>query len=302
MSLSPLTGLWPPAATPFNETGAVDTTRLVAHGRAMIADGAKGLAILGTTSEANSLGLDERRRVIDACVASGIAASQLLPGTGSASLADAIALTRHAAALGSAGVLLLPPFYYKGVTDAGVFAFIAKLIEGCGAQVPRVLLYHIPQQTAVGFSLELIAKLIAAFPGVVVGMKDSSGDFPRIKGIIEAFPGFAVFPGAETHAVAAMAAGAVGCISATANINARAIATLVREWQAPDAGRRQDDVNAVRRAAEARGLISSVKVVLAERYRDPAWRSVRPPLLPLDEAGRAALLADPAIAGLFAAA
>jgi len=295
-----LTGLWPPVCTPFDETGAVDPVRLQKHAQALLADGATGLAILGTTSEANSLTLGERRGVIDACLAGGIPASALLPGTGASALDEAAELSCHAADAGAAGVLLLPPFYYKGVTDDGLFAFVARLIEKCGARVPRIVLYHIPPMAVIGWSMPLTRRLIEAFPGVVVGMKDSSGDLAHIKDVIAAFPGFAVFPGAETFLLEAMRAGAVGCISATANVNAREISALTARWRDPDADARQRSIGAVREAVQACGLIPGAKAILAARYRDPAWQAVRPPLLPLSEAAASELLANPAIAALVA--
>jgi 4-hydroxy-tetrahydrodipicolinate synthase len=295
----PLAGLWTPAATPFHADGSVNTDRLVEHCKALLADGSTGLAILGTTSEANSLTVAERRLIIDACADAGIPPERLMPGTGATALEDAVALTRHAGELGCAGVLLLPPFYYKKVSDDGLFAFVAQLIERVGATVPRILLYHIPPIAVVGWSIDLVGRLIEAFPGVVAGMKDSAGDFDHVVEMIDAFPGFAVFPGAERHLLKGMQAGAVGCISASANINAHGIAGLINHWREPDADRRQDDANAIRNAVESRGLIPSIKAVLAARYGDESWRDVRPPLMPLDADTRRELLADPAITALL---
>jgi 4-hydroxy-tetrahydrodipicolinate synthase len=297
----PLAGLWTPAATPFLPDGAVNTGRLIEHCRALLADGSTGLAILGTTSEANSLTVGERLRIIDACVEAGIPPERLLPGTGATALEDAARLTRHATELGCAGVLLLPPFYYKKVSDDGLFAFVAGLVERVGPKVPRILLYHIPPIAVVGWSIELVGRLVEAFPGIVAGMKDSSGSFDHVVEMIDTFPGFAVFPGAERHLLDGMRAGAVGCISASANVNARGISDLVRHWQEPDAERRQDEANAIRNAVEDRGLIPSVKAVLAARYRDENWRRVRPPLMPLGPDAARELLADPAIAALLEA-
>ena len=298
---SPLAGLWPPVATPFRPDGGVDDARLVKHSKRLLADGAHGLAILGTTSEANSLTLDERRRVIDAHLEAGIDAARLMPGTGACAVGDAIALTRHAGEIGAAAVLLLPPFYYKKVSDDGLFAFVAKLIEGCGAKAPRIMLYHIPPVAMVGWSAELIARLREAFPDIIAGMKDSSGDAENTLAMIKAFPDFAVFPGAEVYLLRALRAGAAGCISASANINAAGIRRLYDRWREPDAEALQAELNAVRKAAESRGMIPSLKAVLAARYRDPAWLAVRPPLLPISEAARAELLADPAIVRLLEA-
>ena len=295
-----LAGLWPPASTPFSSDGRVDTERFVRHCRALIDEGASGLAILGTTSEANSLTLDERRRLIDAAVEGGIPAAKLLPGTGACAIDDAAVLSRHAADLGCAGVLLLPPFYYKKPSDDGLFAFVARFIERSGQKPPPIMLYHIPPVAVVGWPTPLVARLIGAFPGVIAGMKDSSGDIAHIAEVIEAFPNLAVFPGSEVLLLASMKLGAVGCISATANINARAIADLVRNWQAPDAERRQERLNLVRKAAERHGMIPSLKAVLAARYRDDGWLNVRPPLMPITGMARAELLADPAIRDLLA--
>jgi 4-hydroxy-tetrahydrodipicolinate synthase len=298
----PLAGLWPPVSTPFRPDGSVDEARLVRHSNQLLADGAHGLAILGTTSEANSLTLDERRRVIDAHLEAGIPAERLLPGTGACAVGDAIALSRHAGEIGAAAVLLLPPFYYKKVSDDGLFAFVARLIEGCGAHAPRIMLYHIPPVAMVGWSAELIARLREAFPDLIAGMKDSSGDAENTLAMIKAFPeGFAVFPGAEVYLLRALRAGAAGCISASANINAAGIRGLYDRWREPDAEALQLELNAVRKAVETRVMIPSLKAVLATRYRDAGWLTVRPPLVPIPEATRAELLADPAIVRLLEA-
>lgn len=298
---TPLAGLWPPVATPFRPDGGVDEARLVRHAKQLLADGAHGLAILGTTSEANSLTLDERRRVIDAHVEGGIPAERLIPGTGACALGDAIALSRHAGEIGAAAVLLLPPFYYKKVSDDGLFTFVAKMIEGCGANAPRIMLYHIPPVAMVGWSAELIARLREAFPGIVVGMKDSSGDAEHTLRMIEMLPGFAVFPGAEVYLLRALRAGAVGCISASANINAAGIRRLYDRWREPEAEALQAELNAVRKAAESRVMIPALKAILAERYGDPGWLAVRPPLTAIADATRVELLADPAIVRLLGA-
>lgn len=293
-----LTGLWPPVATPFRDDGAVDTQRIVLHSKALLADGCEGLAVLGTTSEANSLSLDERRKVIDAHVEGGIEADRLMPGVGACAVDDVVTLARHAHGIGASGVLMLPPFYYKKVPDDGIFAFFARVIEKLGANAPRIMLYHIPPMAAVGFSVELTGRLIEAFPDVVVGMKDSSGDAENTLTMIRAFPDFAVFPGAEVYLVRAMQAGARGCISATANVNAAAISNLLEKWQSSDADKLQEELNAVRKAVESRGNIPGCKAILSDRYSDPAWNNVRPPLVALGEEVKADLLADPAIAKL----
>ncbi len=295
-----LAGLWPPVATPFGPDGDVDDQRQLRHSRTLLVDGAHGLAVLGTTSEANSLTLDERRRVIDAHVEGGIDASRLMPGTGACAIGDAVALTRHAGELGAAAVLLLPPFYYRNATQEGIYAFVSTVIEQVGARAPRIMLYHIPQMGAgIGWSIDLIGRLRTAFPEIIAGIKDSAGDADHTIALIDAFPDFAVFPGAEVYLLKALKAGAAGCISASANINAQGIRGMLDRWQEPGAEQLQDEMNAVRKAVESRGMIPSLKAVLAERYGDPGWLATRPPLLPIADATRKDLLADPAIVKLL---
>ena len=297
-----LAGLWPPASTPFGADGALDERRLIRHCRGMLDDGAAGLAVLGTTSEANSLTLGERRRVIDALVEDGVAPARLLPGTGACAIDDAVALSRHAGEIGCAGVLLLPPFYYKNVSDEGLFAFVATLIERCGAAVPRILLYHFPAMAAAGWSIELTGRLTKAFPDVVAGMKDSTGNAEHTKAMIDAFPGFAVLPGSELYLLDALKWGAVGCISATANVNAHAIASLIADHDGADAPARQEALVAVRKSFADLPTVAAVKTVKAALARDDAWLTVRPPLMPLSAEERRTLLARPAIAALVASA
>jgi 4-hydroxy-tetrahydrodipicolinate synthase len=300
VSNAPITGLWPPVSTPFADDGSVAYDKLVAHSKRLLSDGATGLAILGTTSEANSLTLDERRRAIDAHVEGGVRPDQLLPGTGACAIDDVVALTRHAGELGAAAVLLLPPFFYKGVSDDGLFAFVARVIERSGPKVPRIMLYHIPPTAVVGWSHDLVARLLDAFPGIVVGMKDSSGDADHTRRTIEAFPDFSVFPGAEVYLLGALRQGAKGCISATANVNAKGISELLAKWQLPEAEKLQDAMNAVRVAVQSRGLVPASKAVLASRYADDSWLNVRPPLVGLSDKARAEFLAEAPIAALLA--
>jgi 4-hydroxy-tetrahydrodipicolinate synthase len=297
---SPLAGLWPPASTPFSADGALDERRLIQHCRGMLDDGAAGLAVLGTTSEANSLTLSERRRVIDALVEDGVAPARLLPGTGACAIDDAVALSRHAGEIGCAGVLLLPPFYYKNVSDEGLYAFVATLIERCRATVPRIMLYHFPAMAAAGWSIDLTGRLTEAFPGVVAGMKDSTGNAEHTKAMIDAFPGFAVFPGSELYLLDALKWGAPGCISATANVNAGAIASLIANRDAADAPARQEALVAVRKSFAEFPTVAAVKTIKAALAGDEAWLTVRPPLMPLSAEQRRTLLAKPALAELVA--
>ncbi len=188
-------GVIAPVLTPFGEDGSPDAQRFVDHAHWLMEEGCTGLAPFGTTSEANSLGLDERMELLEELVDDGIEPAKLMPGTGTCSLADAIMLTRHAMDLGCGGVLMLPPFYYKGPSEEGLFRFFAEVIEGVGDDRLKVYLYHIPPVAQVGFSLPLIGRLIKEFPNTVVGLKDSSGDWSNTAAILEAYPELRGVPG-----------------------------------------------------------------------------------------------------------
>lgn len=273
--------LFVPAITPFAADLSVDTARFVAFCRRLLAEGADGLAVFGTTSEANSLSVAERMAALEALVASGIDPARLIPGTGCAALPDTVALTRHATDLGCRGVLMLPPFYYKPLSDEAVFASYAAAIEA----VPDVALYlyHIPQMSGVALSVPMIGRLIAAFPGTVRGLKDSSGKWENTAAVIAAYPQIETFSASESLIPANVAAGGAGCISASANVNAAGIARLIRALGTPDEAGALAQVSAVRAACETLPLIPGVKAIVAERLGDANYARVRPPLLRLHE-------------------
>ncbi|MBX3512200.1 MAG: dihydrodipicolinate synthase family protein [Xanthobacteraceae bacterium] len=277
------TGIWPPAATPFREDLSIDTERYVAFCHELLRDGAHGLAVLGTTSEANSLDFEERKSLLEKLVASGIDPAQLLPGTGAASFGDAVKLTKHAADLGVKGSLLLPPFYYKGVSDEGLFEFVSEVIARVKNPRLRLYLYNFPQQTGLVWSPELIAKLRGAFPETVVGIKDSSGDAKYLNALLEKFPGFAIFPSSESLMVDALGKGAAGCISASANTHVKEIRALYDGWKSPEAAAMNERASAIRALIVSFPLIAAVKATLAEQHKHKGWQRLRPPLTALTD-------------------
>lgn len=291
-------GLWVPAATPFRADLTIDFDRYFTHCKKLLADGAHGLAVLGTTSEALSLDLGERELVLERLIKTGIPASQLLPGTGACSIGDAVRLTRHAVSLGVRGVLLLPPFYYKGVPDAGLYAFVAEVIKRVNDKRLQLYLYNFPQMTTLPWSPDLVGLLIQDFPGVVVGLKDSSGDAEYLNTLLESYPGFAVFPSSESALLDAMRRGAAGCISATANTHVAMIRNLYDNWEdAANAENMHRACSAVRAAVQPFGWIPGVKAILSARDGTPDWNRTRPPLEALDTKRKAELLAAVAAAG-----
>lgn len=271
-------GVWPPATTPFRPDLSIDFERYLAHCRALLSGGAHGLAVLGTTSEANSLDFTERQTALEKLADAGIPPARLLPGTGATSIGDAVKLTRHATALGCRGVLLLPPFYYKGVSDDGLHAFVAEVIARVNDPRLRIYLYNFPQMSALAWSPALIGRLIRQFPETVVGLKDSSGDVAYVDTLLQSFPGFSVFPSSEALMLAALKKGAAGCISATANINIGPISRLYDNWQSAGAEALHQEVSGVRNLMVKFPLIPAIKAVLAEQTGEPDWARTRPPL------------------------
>jgi 4-hydroxy-tetrahydrodipicolinate synthase len=284
-------GVWVPAATPFRANLAIDYDRYLAHCQKLLADGAHGLAVLGTTSEANSLDLGEREMVLDRLLKAGISPLQLLPGTGTSSIGDTVRLTRHAITHGVRGVLLLPPYYYKNITDEGLYAYVAEVIKRISDKRLAIYLYNFPQMTTIRWSPSLVGLLTQDFPDTVVGLKDSSGDVDYMETLLETFPGFAVFPSSEALLLNAMRKGAAGLISATANINVAGIREVFDGLQRPDALSLQSKASLIREAVAPFGWIPGVKAVLAAREGTPDWARVRPPLDELSDQQKTDLLA-----------
>jgi 4-hydroxy-tetrahydrodipicolinate synthase len=286
-----LRGVLSPVVTPFKPDLAPDPARFVAHCRWLLGNGCDGLAIFGTNSEANSMTVQEKIDLLDALLDAGIDPARLMPGTGACAIGDAVAMTRHAVGRGCAGVLMLPPFYYKGVPDDGLARHFGEVIERVGDASLRVYLYHIPPVAQVGISLDLIARLRRDFPQTVVGIKDSSGDWNNTRAMLERFgaDGFQVFAGSEDFLLANLRHGGVGCITATGNVNPGAIANLYRTWQDEGADERQRAISQTRSLLQKFPMIPALKATIAHCGDDPAWAAVRPPLQPLTGAQAGAL-------------
>ena len=261
---------------------APDPARMAAHCRWLLANGCNGLGVLGTTGEANSFGLGERKAILEGLVARGIPAARMMPGTGCPSLSDTVELTLHARSLGCRGVLVLPPFYYKNPSDDGLFAWFAEVIQRVGGDV-ALYLYHFPQQSAVPFSLDLIGRLLKAFPGAVRGIKDSGGDYANMKAMVDAFgaEGFEVYSGSDEFVQRILADGGAGCITAASNVNCPWGGVVYARRTGPEADAAQAVLTATRRAATSVALIPGLREIIARSRGDDGWRIIRPPHLPL---------------------
>lgn len=278
--------------SPLDATLAVDIDALARHCRWLLDQGCDGLSVLGTTGEANSFSLDERRRVLDGLGERGLAGALLLPGTGCCAIEDTVQLSATALAIGATRVLMLPPFYYKGVSDDGLFAYFAEVIERLGDGRLRIFLYHFPQLSGVALGPALIERLLACYPGTIVGMKDSSGDFAGMVRTVRAFPGFTVLTGSDEFLLPLLREGGGGCITGVSNVAAAVAAQVLDAWRQGDgtaAEQAQARLSSIRQAFVAYPLTAALKEVMAEYTGAAGWRRIRPPLIPLLPAQTAAL-------------
>jgi 4-hydroxy-tetrahydrodipicolinate synthase len=279
-----LRGIFAPTLTPVRADLSPDIERWILFCKQLLADGCHGLCPFGTTSEANSFGISERIDMLEQLVAGGVPAAQLMPGTGTTAIPDTVRLTAHAVKLGCSGVLVLPPFYYKGVSDDGLFEAMAEVIERVGDTRLRLYLYHIPPVAQVSFSLSLIERLVKAYPQTVVGIKDSSGDWNNLQAILTNFPGFGTFTGSERFLTETLKLGGAGSINAVANVIAPLERRLYDRWQSDEGPALQEAVNQMRPIFKDMPAIPALKQLVAHMRQDPTWANVRPPFVKLTEA------------------
>jgi len=279
-------GLITPILSPFDDDLNFDQARYNELARHLLESGVTGLAPFGTTGEALSVSNAERKAALEGLVAAGIDPAVMIPGTGLCNLPDTIDLCKHAIDLGCAGVMTLPPFYFKGMSDAGLYDYYSALIDGINDQRLKIYLYHIPQVSGVGLSIDLVRQLHTDFPDIVVGIKDSSGVWDNTKALL-GIDGLIVYPGAELPIIEAMRLGAPGCISATANINGTDIAEVIDlclagKWDEAEA--KHEKVKAVRLMFQEYAPIPAQKALLARATGHKSWGNLRPPMKPMAEA------------------
>jgi 4-hydroxy-tetrahydrodipicolinate synthase len=278
-------GVYTASLTPLDEDFGVQLDLYRKHVRWLLQSGCDGIVVMGSSGEANSLPFAERQRGLDALIEAEIPASRLMVGTGRCSLAETVALTRHAVSRGVGGILLLPPFYYKNPSDEGLFVWIDQLIQRVGDEALKIYLYHIPPTSHVPFGDALIQRLLDAYPQTVVGMKDSSGDLEHMKTIRKRFPQLRLFAGTERYLLDILRLGGPGCISAAANVSCALAAQVYRAWrqQQTDVEQLQERLSAIRSALEPFPLVPALKAWTAMRTGDATWRRVCPPMVALEE-------------------
>lgn len=284
MSVNTIRGVVVPLLTPFNDDLSIASDLYVSHARWLFTQGCAGIVPFGTTGEALSVGIDERIDAIQSLVDAGIDPSRMIPGTGLSNVTDTARLSRACLDLGCAGVMVLPPFYYKAVTEDGLYRYYVRLLETLGRDA-RIYLYHIPPIAIVGVPTSLVARLHREFPENFVGIKDSSGDWENTKALFD-IDGLIVYPGSEVPLLDALALGGPGCISATANLNTKAIARVIELYgsgQTEAVHELHESVKRFRQIVEKHGPIPAQKRLLALSSGDARWANVRPPLLALSE-------------------
>lgn len=285
-----LPGIWPALLTPLDARLDIDHARFAAHAHALLAAGCGGLTPFGTTGEGPSFSVAERIAAVDALVASGVPGERLLVSTSCAALPDTLALTRHALAIGAWGVLMLPPFYLKGVSDQGIVDAYAWVLDQAADPRLRVMLYHIPQVAGVGLSHAVIAELLRRYPGTIVGIKDSAGDRAHALALADAFmPGLTVHVGHEPDLPTLGRRGSTGAVSGIANLMPRTVRRLVLQPDDAATPAALARVEALLAALRGQALIPALKGLMALLHGDAAWLRVRPPLVALDQGALAAL-------------
>ncbi|QDZ11286.1 dihydrodipicolinate synthase family protein [Devosia ginsengisoli] len=284
----PISGVFCASATPIAADGSPDHAAFAAHCKALIEEGCDGVALLGTTGEANSFSIAQRQQLLEKVIAAGLHPQRLLPGTSQTNVPDSVTLVKHAVQAGVKACVVLPPFYYKGVSDEGLFRFYAELIEGVGSNDLRVVLYHIPPIAQIGISLELTARLREAFPGVIVGVKDSSGKIESMEAFARSFDNFSVLAGADPFMLPLLRAGGAGCITSSSNLIGRHLSAVFDNWfdanKSDMVDAAQARINAWRDLSNAYVQLPTIKAMLARRRNHAGWTRLRPPLVELNAA------------------
>jgi 4-hydroxy-tetrahydrodipicolinate synthase len=287
VTVTKLRGVIAAVATAIDDYGEPDTVRSTRLARFLLDNGCDGLNVLGTTGEATSFSLDQRKRVMTAYRDASLPLDRMMVGTGAAAVADAIALSRYAADLGFGGALILPPFYYKGVPDDGLFAYVEHIVQATAQKPIPIYLYHFPAQSGLPWHVKLIRQLLDSFGSRIVGLKDSSGDMAYAREAAKVASGFAVFPSTEAYLLEARSGVFAGCISATANLNPDLCA---RAWRSGDQTALDAAVR-IRSLFDGKPLVPGIKALLSHIHGDPAWARVMAPLAAFPAPDRAAATA-----------
>ncbi len=270
-------GVLAASVTPLKKDFTIDKDALVRHCNWLFENGNNGICLMGTTGEANSFSIEDRMEALDHILENGIPADRLVVGTGCCALTDTVRLTKHAVSRKVGGVLMLPPYYYKQITDEGLAKYFSLVIDQVADDALKIYLYHFPKMTGVPFTLPLIKHLVKTYPNTIVGMKDSGGDWANMKAVLEAIPGFKLYAGTEKYFLEVLRAGGAGCISATTNLTGNIAANVYQQKDASSVNKLQEKLSAARDAFEGFSFIAAVKQVLSQKQNNTDWLNIRPP-------------------------
>ncbi|MBT4005513.1 MAG: dihydrodipicolinate synthase family protein [Rhodospirillales bacterium] len=292
---APIKGVLAAALTALDENFSPDSKLTADHCHWLLANGCNGIGLLGTTGEAFSFSASERMRLLEGVIDQGIPPDRLIVGTGAAALDDAITLTAHATSLGCVGCLVVPPFYFKNISDDGLYAAYDEIITRVDNPALRLYLYNFPQTSAVPITRNVIDRLIKTWPDTIAGLKDSSASVENMVGLARDYPELSIYSGTERLLLDILEAGGKGCIAAGANITAPAIAALYSEWEksgaSPAAFKAQEKVSALRDVFDGISMIPAMKLLLARHLNLPRWAQVVPPMVPITDDGIDAFMA-----------
>lgn len=273
-----LHGIWSASLTPLRRDLSIDVPTLIEHSRWHLARGCHGIALFGTTGEGTSFSVSERKTALEAVIAGGVPAASIMAGSGCAALTDSIELTAHAVKQGCAGVLTLPPFFFKNLGEDGLYRGISEIVERVGDTRLRMYLYNIPQLSAVKFEVKLIERLLKAYPTAIAGLKDSSGDWNSTKEYLDAFPGWGLFTGWDPHLREVVRLGGAGTISGMPNINMAALRALYDNRTKPEGANLEATATTLIKLVDAAPPTAGLRAVLAHYTGKESWLIRRPPL------------------------
>ncbi|MEK6216592.1 MAG: dihydrodipicolinate synthase family protein, partial [Boseongicola sp.] len=266
-------------ATPLTQDLRPDAQRLVAFTRHLFAKGVDGVTLFGTTGEGPEFSVRDRMATLDAMIANGIDAKQIIVSVSALAFADACALAQHATSVGVAGCLLMPPCMFRSdITDDGVFEYYNRVIERIGLRDLRLFIYNFPDICGVSISVPMLRRLTEKYPGIIAGVKDSGGDPDQTRDYILSFADLAVFTGNEIDVPDLTPLGLTGTVCGMANIMPAFMRHVV------DAKNAYEGRTLVAALREADAILSrcpfipSAKSIIAKDMRDTAWLRLMPPM------------------------
>jgi len=282
-------GIWPALLTPLDAQLNIDHAKLAAHALSLISAGCGGVTLFGTTGEGPSFSLQERKDALDKMIANGVPAERIIVSTSCAAIVETLELTRHAVDRHVHGCLVLPPFFFKGISDEGILNGYVQIIEGVNRPDWRLYLYHIPQVIGVALPHGVIAQLLQRYPGIIAGIKDSGCDQAHSVALAKAFmPPITVYVGFEPDLTTMGPLGSTGAISGLANFMPRVVHRMVLESTAPGTAHDAQRIQAILDLLKPHALMPALKSVMASLHNDPTWLRVRAPLVAMTAEAHAA--------------